>query len=273
MMSVVFQMLCVALPIGELDMPSLMMHINDPATIKFMAGVSGAPAVTAEVPAKKPPLLAAKEPKPRPPQRSALWEYQDTKIALPDRPSCHDMAAAGDCESNTNYMLSQCALACQAVAAGVAQPTPAAAAAKKPPAPLGAEPASLAAKPAPLAGRPSCHDMAAAGDCKTNKVLTQCVLACQAVAAPVGVAARPAPKPAPATAAAKPRAPLGAKPAPLAAKKPATLAAEPSLEPSPVPNMEAKPMKNVLDLAKDLAPAPEPKYGHQIADEIGDLAF
>ena len=253
----------VALPIGELDMPSLMMHINDPATIKFMAGVSGAPAVTGEVP------------KPRPPQRSALWEYQDTKIALPDRPSCHDMAAAGDCESNKNYMLSQCALACQAVAAGVAQPTPAAAAAKKPPAPLGAEPASLAAKPAPLAGRPSCHDMAAAGDCKTNKVLTQCVLACQAVAAPVGVAARPAPKPAPATAAAKPRAPLGAKPAPLAAKKPAALAAEPS----PVP-MEAKPMKinNAVgehlqaQSLDHLAPAPEPN-GHQIADEIGDLAF
>ena len=271
MMSVVFQMLCVALPIGELDMPSLMMHINDPATIKFMAGVSGAPAVTGEVPAKVP--------KPRPPQRSALWEYQDTKIALPDRPSCHDMAAAGDCEANSDYMLSQCALACQAVAAGVAQPTPAAAAAKKPPAPLGAEPASLAAKPAPLAGRPSCHDMAAAGDCKTNKVLTQCVLACQAVAAPVGVAARPAPKPAPATAAAKPRAPLGAKPAPLAAKKPAALAAEPS----PVP-MEAKPMKinnavgeHLQAQSLDLAPAPEPKtiqvYGHQIADEIGDLAF
>ena len=267
-------LLCVALPIGELDMPSLMMHINDPATIKFMAGVSGAPAVTAEVPAKKPPLLAAK-PKP-PPQRSALWEYQDTKIALPDRPSCHDMAAAGDCNSNKDYMLSQCALACQArvqgpVAAGVApRSAPAAAAAKKPPAPLGAEPASLAAKPAPLAGRPTCHDMAAAGDCKSNKdyMLSQCILACQAVAAG-GVAARPAP----AAAAAKPRAPLGAKPAPLAAKKPATLAAEPSLEPSPVPNMEAKPMKNVLDLAKDLAPAPEPKYGHQIADEIGDLAF
>jgi hypothetical protein len=197
-------MLCVALPIGELDMPSLMMHINDPATIKFMAGVSGAPAVTAEV-----PLLAAK-PK-SPPQRSALWEYQDTKIALPDRPSCHDMAAAGDCSTNKAYMLSQCILACQAVAAG-------------------------------------------------------------------GVAARPAP----AAAAAKPRVPLGAKPAPLAAKKPATLTAEPSLEPSsPVPNMEAKPMKNVgerqaqsfMDLAQDLAPAPEPKYGHQIADEIGDLAF
>ena len=273
----------VALPIGELDMPSLMMHINDPATIKFMAGVSGAPAVTAEMPAKKPPLLAAK-PKP-PPQRSALWEYQDTKIALPDRPACHDMAATGDCVTNKNYMLSQCALACQArgqgpVAAGVApRSAPAAAAAKKPPAPLGAEPASLAAKPAPLAGRPTCHDMAAAGDCKANKVymLSQCILACQAVAAG-GVAARPAP----AAAAAKPRVPLGAKPAPLAAKKPATLAAEPSLEPSPVPNMEAKPMKNVgerqaqsLDLAQDLhlAPAPEPKYGHQIADEIGDLAF
>ena len=271
-------MLCVlALPIGELDMPSLMMHINDPATIKFMAGVSGAPAVTAEV-----PLLAAK-PKP-PPQRSALWEYQDTKIALPDRPSCHDMAATGDCLTNQNYMLSQCALACQArgqgpVAAGVApRSAPAAAAAKKPPAPLGAEPASLAAKPAPLAGRPTCHDMAAAGDCTTNKayMLSQCILACQAVAAG-GVAARPAP----AAAAAKPRVPLGAKPAPLAAKKPATLAAEPSLEPSPVPNkMESKPMKNVgerqaqsLDLAQDLAPAPEPKYGHQIADEIGDLAF
>ena len=270
-------MLCVALPIGELDMPSLMMHINDPATIKFMAGVSGAPAVTAEV-----PLLAAK-PK-SPPQRSALWEYQDTKIALPDRPSCHDMAATGDCDTNKNYMLSQCALACQArgqgpVAAGVApRSAPAAAAAKKPPAPLGAEPASLAAKPAPLAGRPTCHDMAAAGDCSTNKayMLSQCILACQAVAAG-GVAARPAP----AAAAAKPRVPLGAKPAPLAAKKPATLAAEPSLEPSPVPNMEAKPMKNVgevrqaqsLDLAQDLAPAPEPKYGHQIADEIGDLAF
>jgi hypothetical protein len=274
-------MLCVApvaLPIGELDMPSLMMHINDPATIKFMAGVSGAPAVTAEV-----PLLAAK-PKP-PPQRSALWEYQDTKIALPDRPSCHDMAATGDCDTNKNYMLSQCALACQArgqgpVAAGVApRSAPAAAAAKKPPAPLGAEPASLAAKPAPLAGRPTCHDMAAAGDCSTNKayMLSQCILACQAVAAG-GVAARPAP----AAAAAKPRVPLGAKPAPLAAKKPATLTAEPSLEPSsPVPNMEAKPMKNVgevrqaqsLDLAQDLAPAPEPKYGHQIADEIGDLAF
>ena len=195
-------MLCVALPIGELDMPSLMMHINDPATIKFMAGVSGAPAVTAEV-----PLLAAK-PKP-PPQRSALWEYQDTKIALPDRPSCHDMAAAGDCSTNKAYMLSQCILACQA----------------------------------PVAAR--------------------------------GLAA-------PSAAAAKPRVPLGAKPAPLAAKKPATLTAEPSLEPSsPVPNMEAKPMKNVgevrqaqsLDLAQDLAPAPEPKYGHQIADEIGDLAF
>ena len=198
----------VALPIGELDMPSLMMHINDPATIKFMAGVSGAPAVTAEVPAKKPPLLAAK-PKP-PPQRSALWEYQDTKIALPDRPSCHDMAAAGDCNSNKDYMLSQCILACQAVAAG-------------------------------------------------------------------GVAARPAP----AAAAAKPRAPLGAKPAPLAAKKPATLAAEPSLEPSPVPNMEAKPMKinnavgeHLQAQSLDLAPAlDQPKYGHQIADEIGDLAF
>jgi len=266
--------LCVALPIGELDMPSLMMHINDPATIKFMAGVSGAPAVTAEMPAKKPP----------PPQRSALWEYQDTKIALPDRPSCHDMAATGDCDTNKNYMLSQCALACQArvqgpVGAGVApRSAPAAAAAKKPPAPLGAEPASFAAKPAPLAGRPTCHDMAAAGDCKTNTVymLSQCILACQAVAAG-GVAARPAP----AAAAAKPRVPLRAKPAPLAAKKPATLAAEPSLEPSPVPNMEAKPMKNVgevrqaqsLDLAQDLAPAPEPKYGHQIADEIGDLAF
>jgi hypothetical protein len=108
-------------------------------------------------------------------------------------------------------------------------------------------------------------------------MLSQCILACQAVAAG-GVAARPAP----AAAAAKPRVPLGAKPAPLAAKKPATLTAEPSLEPSsPVPNMEAKPMKNVgevrqaqsLDLAQDLAPAPEPKYGHQIADEIGDLAF
>ena len=260
-------MLCVALPIGELDMPSLMMHINDPATIKFMAGVSGAPAVTAEVPAKKPP-----------PQRSALWEYQDTKIALPDRPSCHDMAATGDCVTNQNYMLSQCALACQArgqgpVAAGVApRSAPAAAAAKKP---LGAEPASLAAKPAPLAGRPTCHDMAAAGDCTTNKayMLSQCILACQAVAAG-GVAARPAP----AAAAAKPRVPLGAKPAPLAAKKPATLTAEPSLEPSsPVPNMEAKPMKNVGERQAqsfmDLAPAPEPKYGHQIADEIGDLAF
>ena len=184
-------LLCVALPIGELDMPSLMMHINDPATIKFMAGVSGAPAVTGEVP------------KPRPPQRSALWEYQDTKIALPDRPSCHDMAAAGDCISNKDYMLSQCILACQAVAAG-------------------------------------------------------------------GVAARPAP----AAAAAKPRAPLGAKPAPLAAKKPAALAAEPS----PVP-MEAKPMKinnavgeHLQAQSLDLAPAPEPN-GHQIADEIGDLAF
>lgn len=138
------------------------------------------------------------------------------------------------------------------------------------------EPTNMVAEPA---ARPSCHDMAAAGDCKTNKVLTQCVLACQAVAAPVGVAARPAPKPAPATAAAKPRAPLGAKPAPLAAKKPAALAAEPS----PVP-MEAKPMKinnavgeHLQAQSLDLAPAPEPKtiqvYGHQIADEIGDLAF
>ena len=54
--------------------------------------------------------------------------------------------------------------------------------------------ANLATKPAPLAGRASCHDMAAAGECDTNKVymLSQCVLACQAAAAG-GVAARPAP--------------------------------------------------------------------------------
>jgi len=54
--------------------------------------------------------------------------------------------------------------------------------------------ANLATKPAPLAGRASCHDMAAAGECETNKVymLSQCVLACQAAAAG-GVAARPAP--------------------------------------------------------------------------------
>ena len=54
------------------------------------------------------------------------------------------------------------------------------------PAPLAAKPAPLAAKPgAPLAGRASCHDMAAAGECETNKVymLSQCVLACQAPAA------------------------------------------------------------------------------------------
>ena len=60
---------------------------------------------------------------------------------------------------------------------------------------LAAKPAPLAAKPgAPLAGRASCHDMAAAGECETNKVymLSQCVLACQAAAAG-GVAARPAP--------------------------------------------------------------------------------
>ena len=51
---------------------------------------------------------------------------------------------------------------------------------------LAAKPAPLAAKPgAPLAGRASCHDMAAAGECETNKVymLSQCVLACQAPAA------------------------------------------------------------------------------------------
>jgi hypothetical protein len=54
--------------------------------------------------------------------------------------------------------------------------------------------ANLATKPAPLAVRASCHDMAAAGECDTNKVymLSQCVLACQAAAAG-GVAARPAP--------------------------------------------------------------------------------
>ena len=54
------------------------------------------------------------------------------------------------------------------------------------PAPLAAKPAPLAAKPgAPLAGRASCHDMAAAGECETNKayMLSQCVLACQAPAA------------------------------------------------------------------------------------------
>ena len=51
---------------------------------------------------------------------------------------------------------------------------------------LAAKPAPLAAKPgAPLAGRASCHDMAAAGECETNKayMLSQCVLACQAPAA------------------------------------------------------------------------------------------
>jgi hypothetical protein len=50
--------------------------------------------------------------------------------------------------------------------------------------------ANLATKPgAPLAGRASCHDMAAAGECDTNKVymLSQCVLACQAAAAAVPV--------------------------------------------------------------------------------------
>ena len=49
--------------------------------------------------------------------------------------------------------------------------------------------ANLATKPAPLAVRASCHDMAAAGECETNKVymLSQCVLACQAAAAAVPV--------------------------------------------------------------------------------------
>jgi hypothetical protein len=49
--------------------------------------------------------------------------------------------------------------------------------------------ANLATKPAPLAGRASCHDMAAAGECDTNKVymLSQCVLACQAAAAAASV--------------------------------------------------------------------------------------
>ena len=94
---------------------------------------------------------------------------QITMVAAPAaRPSCHDMAAAGDCKTNQAYMLSQCVLACQAVAAGgaakpaptavarpgpAARPTPAATAAR--PA-LGAvtakpAPAAVAAKPAPAA--------------------------------------------------------------------------------------------------------------------------
>jgi hypothetical protein len=64
--------------------------------------------------------------------------------------------------------------------------------------------ANLATKPAPLAGRASCHDMAAAGECDTNKVYDQCVLACQAAAAG-GVAARPAPAAAAAVPVTKPR--------------------------------------------------------------------
>jgi hypothetical protein len=82
------------------------------------------------------------------------------------RPSCHDMAAAGDCKTNAGYMLSQCVLACQAVAAGgaakpaptavarpgpTARPTPAATAARPGPGAVAAKPApaAVAAKPAP----------------------------------------------------------------------------------------------------------------------------
>jgi len=82
------------------------------------------------------------------------------------RPSCHDMAAAGDCKTNQAYMLSQCVLACQAVAAGgaakpaptavarpgpAARPTPAATAARPAPGAVAVKPApaAVAAKPAP----------------------------------------------------------------------------------------------------------------------------
>ena len=90
-----------------------------------------------------------------------------TMVAAPAaRPSCHDMAAAGDCKTNQAYMLSQCVLACQAVAAGgaakpaptavarpgpAARPTPAATAARPAPGAVAAKPApaAVAAKPAP----------------------------------------------------------------------------------------------------------------------------
>jgi hypothetical protein len=81
---------------------------------------------------------------------------------------------------------------------------------------LATKPAPLATKPgAPLAVRASCHDMAAAGECETNKVymLSQCVLACQAVAAG-GVAARPAPAAAAALPVTKPHLGLHAPTAP-----------------------------------------------------------
>ena len=107
------------------------------------------------------------------------------------RPSCHDMAAAGDCKTNAGYMLSQCVLACQAVAAGgaakpaptavarpgpAARPTPAATAARPAPGAVAAKPApaAVAAKPAPAA--------------------------VAAKPAPAAVAAKPAPTVAPSTA-------------------------------------------------------------------------
>ena len=102
------------------------------------------------------------------------------------RPSCHDMAAAGDCKTNRAYMLSQCVLACQAVAAGVA-----------------AKP-GLAARPAPTAtaARPAARPAPAAAARPAPAAVT-------AKPAPAAVAAKPAPaavaaKPAPAAVAAKP---------------------------------------------------------------------
>ena len=104
--------------------------------------------------------------------------------------------------------------------------------------------ANLATKPAPLAVRASCHDMAAAGECETNKVYEQCVLACQAAAAG-GVAARPAPAAAAVVPVTKPHlglhAPTAATetpsvPAPVLAAVPAKVHLK-AVEPASVPEV------------------------------------
>jgi hypothetical protein len=194
----------------ELHEKAALAHLEQPALAHLDDQTPTTPTVPTVAAAPAKPFLDLQTPT-TPTELANLATKPGAPLA--GRASCHDMAAAGECDTNKVYMLSQCVLACQAAAAGgvAARPAPAAAASvpvtkphlglHAPTIPTGTElahlaakPAPLATKPAPLAGRASCHDMAAAGECDTNKVymLSQCVLACQAAAAG-GVAARPAP--------------------------------------------------------------------------------
>jgi len=183
----------------ELHEKAALAHLEQPALAHLDDQTPTTPTVPTVAAAPAKPFLDLQTPT----TPTELANLATKPAPLAGRASCHDMAAAGECDTNKVYMLSQCVLACQAAAAGgvAARPAPAAAAATKPHlglhaptiptelAHLAAKPAPLATKPAPLAVRASCHDMAAAGECETNKVymLSQCVLACQAAATAVPV--------------------------------------------------------------------------------------